>query len=80
MGICSCPHSANEMNHMVGLIPGWIQQREYSLPSQDKIVVDLMLVDVVLLRAVEVRGVTLLHCGGQRYRFYCFLRHRRQKR
>ena len=44
------------MNHMVGLIPGWIQQREHSLPSQDKIVVDLMLVDVVLLRAVEVRG------------------------
>ena len=55
-GDLQCPHGANEMNHMVELIPGWIQQREHSLPSQDKIVVDLMLVDVVLLRAVEVRG------------------------
>ena len=42
-------HRSRQMNDVMGMIPGWIEQREGASPLQNKVVVHLMMVHVVLL-------------------------------
>lgn len=45
-------HRSDQMNDVMGLIPGWIEQREGARTFKDKVVVHLMTVHVVLLSTI----------------------------
>ena len=48
-------HRAHQFDDMMRLIPEWIEQREDPLSLQDKIVINLMVMHVVLLTTLVVR-------------------------
>ena len=49
-------HRSDQMNDVMGMIPGWIEQREGARTFKDKVVVHLMTVHVVRLLTLLVGG------------------------
>jgi hypothetical protein len=47
-------HLPDQMNDVMGLVPSRIQKDEGALPLKHQIVIDLMLVDVVLLKSIRI--------------------------